>query len=219
MEKYMNVLKNCPLFQEMDEEQILQMMTYFDAKVVHFRKNENVLREGDKTRFMGIVLAGQVQVVRNDFWGNRSIVTHIEPSEIFGESFAWAEVEQMPVDVIASEETEVLLIDCLKMKQNFVSSRGAYGQIIFNLLKITASKNLLFNQKIEITSKRTTRDKLMTYLQLQAKRAGSNKFVIPYNRQELADFLQVERSGLSMEISKLCKEGVMENHKSQFILF
>ena len=219
MEKYMNVLKNCPLFLEMKEEQILQMMKYFDAKVVHFRKNESVLREGDKARFMGVVLTGQVQVVRNDFWGNRSIVTHIDPSEIFGESFVWAGVERMPVDVFCSEQADVLLIDCMKMKQNFASSGGAYGQIVFNLLKITASKNLFFNQKIEITSKRTTREKLMAYLQLQAKRVGSNQFTIPYNRQELADFLQVERSGLSMEISKLRKEGIIDNQKNHFTLF
>ena len=124
----------------------------------------------------------------------------------------------MPVDVVASEETDVLLIDCLKMKQNFTGADGTYGKMIFNLLKIVASKNLFFNQKIEITSKRTTREKLMTYLQLQAKRAGSNQFTIPYNRQELADFLQVERSGLSVEISKLRKEGVIDNQKEHFTL-
>lgn len=218
MEKYIRVLEHCPLFQGMEEEQIFQMMKYFDARVVHFRKNETVLREGDKTRCMGIVLAGQAKVVRVDFWGNRSIVTHIEQGELFGESFVWAGVERMPVDVVASEETEVLLIDCLKMKQNFTDSEGTYGQIICNLLKIVASKNLFFNQKIEITSKRTTREKLMTYLQLQAKRAGSNQFTIPYNRQELADFLQVERSGLSVEISKLRKEGVIDNQKEHFTL-
>ncbi len=218
MEKYIRVLEHCPLFQGMEEEQIFQMMKYFDARVVHFQKNQSVLREGDKTRCMGIVLTGQVQIVRVDFWGNRSIVTHIEQGELFGESFVWAGVERMPVDVVASEETEVLLIDCLKMKQNFADSEGTYGQIICNLLKIVASKNLFFNQKIEITSKRTTREKLMTYLQLQAKRAGSNQFTIPYNRQELADFLQVERSGLSVEISKLRKEGVIDNQKEHFTL-
>ena len=219
MEKYISVLEKCPLFQEIKEEQILQMWKHFDSRVAYFQKNQSVLREGDKTRFMGIVLTGQVQVVRVDFWGNRSIVTHIEQGELFGESFVWAGVERMPVDVVASEETEVLLIDCLKMKQNFAKSGGAYGQIVFNLLKITASKNLFFNQKIEITSKRTTREKLMAYLQLQAKRVGSNQFTIPYNRQELADFLQVERSGLSMEISKLRKEGIIDNQKNHFTLF
>lgn len=219
MEKYIHVLRKCPMFAEINENDILAMMKCFEARVAHFHKNESVLREGDKARYMGVVLSGEVKVVRIDFWGNRSIITHIEPSEIFGESFVWAGVEQMPVDVVASEESDVLLIDCLKMKKNFASSGGSYGQIIFNLLHIVSKKNLFFNQKIEITSKRTTRDKLMAYLQLQAKQAGSNKFAIPYNRQELADFLQVERSGLSMEISKLCKEGVIENKKNQFILF
>ena len=93
-----------------------------------------------------------------------------------------------------------------------------HNKLIFNLLKVVAAKNLLFNQKMEITSRRTTREKLLAYLNAQAKQHGSNSFTIPYDRQELADYLEVDRSGLSAEISKLRREGVLESQRSQFTL-
>ena len=140
----------------------------------------------------------------------------IEPTQIFGESFACADEKKMPVDIVASEDSEILMVDCQRVIHSCSNACDFHRHIIFNLLKIVAKKNILFNQKIEITSKRTTREKLLTYLLQQAKKTGSDEFSIPYDRQELADYLEVDRSGLSVEIGKLKKEGIIDNRKNIF---
>ena len=112
-----------------------------------------------------------------------------------------------------------MLIDCLKICHSCSNACQFHQQMIYNLLQIVAAKNLMFHQKIEVTSKRTTHEKLMAYLMLQAKQFGSLEFEIPYDRQELADYLEVERSGLSAEIGKLRRQGVIEADRSRFKIY
>jgi CRP-like cAMP-binding protein len=139
-------------------------------------------------------------------------------SEVFAEAFACAEIDAMPVTVIANEPCEVMLIDCSHILYTCSNNCGFHQQLIFNLMKDLATKTILFHQRIEITSKRSTREKMMAYLMLQAKKSGRNSFEISFDRQELADYLEVERSGLSAEISKLKKEGIINNQKNYFEL-
>lgn len=218
MKKYLQVLKRCTLFEKIEEDNLMAMLGCLGAKVGRYIKNDTIVAEGDSAKYIGIVLNGEVQIVQVDFYGNRSILTHGEPSQLFGESFACAGVETMPVGVVASKDSEVMLIDCHRITSPCCNACQFHNQVIMNLMKVVAAKNIAFHQKIEITSKRTTREKLMTYLFLQAKKNESNSFDIPYDRQELADFLEVERSGLSAEIGKLRKEGVLENKKNHFKL-
>ena len=209
MKKYSSVLQICPLFQGIDEEQTTALLGCLGARVTSADKNELIFLEGDPARFVGIVLRGEVQVVREDYYGKRSIVGRIGPGQLFGESFACANVSALPVSVAATERSEVMLIDCRRLTMSCSNACSFHGRMIFNLMKIMAAKNLMFHQKIEITSKRTTREKLMDYLLLQAKEKGSNHFTIPFDRQELADYLEVDLSGLSAVISKLRAEGVL----------
>lgn len=218
MEKYFDVLRKCSLFNNITNDNLLALLSCLGARVNKYAKKETILAEGEPARYIGIVLTGEVQIVQVDYWGNRSIVTNIEPSELFGESFSCADVEEIPVDVVAGEDTEIMLIDCRRITQSCTNACEFHRQIIYNLMKVVATKNIMLNQKIEITSKRTTREKLMTYLLLQAKRNKSNSFEIPYDRQELADYLGVERSGLSAEISKLRQEGIIRNKRNHFEL-
>ena len=178
-----------------------------------------ILSEGSPAKYVGIVLSGSAQIVQVDYYGNRNILSEIEPSQVFAEAFACAEVRSIPVTVIANEPCEIMLIDCSHILHTCSNHCGFHQQLIYNLMKDLASKTLLFHQRIEITSKRTTREKLLTYLMLQAKKADSNSFDIPFDRQELADFLEVDRSGLSAEISKLRKEGILDSEKNHFVLF
>lgn len=218
MKKYFDVLRNCPLFHQIEEESLNEMLGCLGAKEACYKKGDTILAEGDKAKYLGIVLKGSVQLVRVDYYGNRSILTNIEPPQLFGEAFACAGLESLPVDVIAAEDTEVLLLDALFIARPCGNACSFHYQTILNLLHIVAQKNLILHQKMEITSKRSTREKLMTYLLLQAKRAESSSFTIPYDRQELADYLGVERSGLSVEIGKLRKEKVLECRRSTFTL-
>ena len=218
MKKYLEILKQCLLFQDITDENLLAILGCLGAKTAHFQKKQTIISEGDFAGYIGIVLSGSAQIVQIDYFGNKSIMANIEPAGLFGESFACAGVETMPVNVIANEDTDIMLIDCLKITHSCSNACEFHQQIIFNLMKDIATKNLVFHQKIEITSKRSTREKLMTYLLSQAKRNESNSFEIPYDRQELADYLAVDRSGLSAEISKLRKEGVIKNRKNYFVL-
>lgn len=218
MKKYLPILRRCALFKQIEDENLITMLTCLGAKVESFDKKYTIFAEGKPAKHIGIVLSGTVQVIRVDYYGNRSILTEAGTAEMFSEAFACAEVEATPVTVIANEPCEVMLIDCSHILHTCHNNCGFHQQLIFNLMKDLASKTIMFHQKVEITSKRSTRDKLMTYLMLQAQKAGSSRFTIPFDRQELADYLEVERSGLSAEISKLRKEGIIKNERSDFEL-
>jgi len=218
MEKYFDVLRKCSLFQMVKDEDLLPLLSCLGARVQKFEKKEVILQEGEPAGFLGIMLSGSAQVVQIDYFGNRSIVSGVEPSEMFAESFACAFVPSIPVSVIANEPSEVMLIDCRCVMHSCSNSCGFHQQIIFNLMKSLAEKNIQFHKKIEITSKRSTREKLTAYLLSEAKKHSSASFDIPFDRQELADYLEVDRSGLSSEIGKMVKSGLLLSNKKHFEL-
>ena len=216
MKKYNEILERCALFEGIRLEDLSAMLGCIGGHTVRVAKGQPVCREGDPATHVGMVLSGAVRLVREDYYGNRSIVAHIGPAELFGETYACAGVAALPVSVVADEDSDLLLMDCRRITTTCSSACAFHSRIIYNLLRLVAVKNLVFDQKIQVTSKRTTREKLMTYLLNQAKLQSSNEFTIPYDRQELADYLEVDRSGLSAEISKLRREGVLESEKNRF---
>ena len=218
MKKHLEIIKKCPLFSSIAENDLLAMLNCLGARIVSFDKKYTIFAEGSPARHIGILLSGAVQMTQTDYYGNRSILISVSPGEVFAEAFACAEVPSMPVTAVAGEPCEVMLIECAHILNTCQNNCGVHQRLIYNLLKDLASKTVLFLQRIEITSKRTTREKLLTYLTLQAKKEGSNTFLIPFDRQELADYLEVDRSGLSAEISKLQKEGVLTSQKNRFVL-
>ena len=218
MKKYLNILKKCPLFIGIEDEELLRMLSCLGATVETYDKKYTVMAEGNSAKFIGIVLSGSVQIMQVDYYGNRSILGNVGPSEMFAEAFACAETKTIPVSVIATELSDIMLIDCAHILHTCKNGCGFHHQLIFNLMKDLATKSIMFHQRIDITSKRTTREKLLAYLFAEAKRAGKNSFYIPFDRQELADYLEVERSGLSAEISKLRAEGILESQKNHFRL-
>ena len=218
MKKYLEILKKCPLFFEIEENDLLRMLHCLGARVEFFDKKYTIFAEGSSARYIGIVLAGAAQIVQFDYYGNRSILSGISVGEVFAEAFACAEVRSLPVTVIANEPSEIMLIDCSHILHTCENNCGFHQKLIFNLMRDLAEKTILFHQKVEIVSKRTTREKLLAYLALRARQTGSNRFEIPFDRQELADYLEVERSGLSAEIGKMKREGIFKNEKNRFEL-
>lgn len=217
MKKYFDVLRQCSLFDNIAEGDLTPMLGCLGAVVRSFTKKENILSEGEAARYIGIVLTGSAGIEQTDYFGNRSIVASVSRAELFGETFSCAGVA-MPVDVVANEDSQIMFIDCRRITQSCSNACSFHQQMIYNLMKVIATKNLILHRKIEVTSKRSTREKLMAFLLLQAKRNNSNSFEIAYDRQGLADYLEVDRSGLSAEISKLRKEGVIKNRKNRFEL-
>lgn len=218
MKEFYPILERCPLFEGIRVENLSTMLDCIGGRTLSVLKGQPLYREGDPATHVGLVLSGAVRLVREDYYGNRSIVAHIAPGELFGETYACAGVISLPISVVADEDSVVLLMDCRRITTSCSNACAFHSRIVFNLLRLVAVKNLVFDQKIQVTSKRTTREKLMAYLLNQAKLQDSNSFSIPYDRQELADYLEVERSGLSAEISKLRKEGILESEKNRFTL-
>ena len=219
MKKYLEILKKCPLFDDIEEENLLRMLTCLGAKISVFDKKFTIFSEGTPARYIGIVLSGEVQISTTDYFGNRSIITNAGPGEIFCEAFACAELNSMPVSAVATEACEIMLIRADHILHTCENHCGFHNQLIYNLMKALAKKTVNYHKRIEATSKRTTREKLLAYLTAEAKERGTNTFDNPFDRQELADYLEVERSGLSAEISKLREEGIIENKKNHFIIF
>ncbi len=215
---FLPVLQKCPLFRGIDPAELPVLLECLGAKTVTAEKRQTVLREGAPARFVGVVLKGGVQILQEDYFGNRSILGLAETGELFGESFACAGTDSLPVSVVAARDSVLLLVDCRRVLSPCEKACGFHRTILSNLMQIMARKNLAFHQKIQITSRRTTREKLLAYLNVQAKVHGSAAFSIPFDRQELADYLGVERSGLSTEIGRLRAEGILECQKNHFIL-
>ena len=218
MEEFYSVLLACPLFQGIQREDLHGMLGCLQTRVLSVRKGQTVFREGDTTVSIGIVLTGSLLLTREDYDGNRSIVARADPKEMFGESYALSDSQPLAVTITAEEDSQVLLLDSRRIASCCANACSFHNQLIFNLLRIVATKNLMLHQKIQITANRTTREKLMAYLSAQAKQHGSRSFTIPFDRQALADYLEVDRSGLSAEISKLRKEGVLACRKNRFEL-
>lgn len=213
-----NILMNCPLFEGLTADELSALLVCLDAHTQSFAKGQFILSEGMPARDIGILLSGEAQLIRTDYYGNRSIMLSITPGELFAESFACSKAQQMPISIAAKDDCKVMLLDCRRLMTSCCNACTFHSRIIFNLLQIVADKNLILHQRALITAKRTTREKLLTYLLLRAKEAGQDDFSIPFDRQELADYLEVDRSGLSAELSKLKKEGILDYRKSNFRL-
>lgn len=218
MEQYFEILEKCPLFKGVQRDDISGVLKCLEVKIKEYRKGETVFLQGDAVNFFGVVLEGSIQIIRNDYYGNRSIVTTAMPSQLFAETFAFAKASTVPLSAWASGDSTVMFINPEKIIGQCSRVCGFHSRIISNLIKVMAGKNLEINKKLEIVSKRTTRDKLMTYLFLTSQELGTKSFTVPLNRQELADYLEVDRSGLSAEIGKLKKEGKLFCRRSEFTI-
>ena len=218
MNDFFPVLQSCPLFAGIAESDLAALLNCLSAVQKRFKKNGMVFFAGRKTDSMGIVLSGAVHVLRDDFWGKRKLVARIEPGELFGESFACLGVEELPVSVTAAEESEILLVNCRRIVTTCSSACTYHTGLIKNLMLILAKKNIAFIQKLEHITQATTREKLLSYLSEQARLAGKSAFTIPFNREELADYLSVERSAMSAELSKMKDDGLVLYRKNCFEL-
>ena len=212
MEKYLPVIKKSSLFTGISEEEILEMLQRLQSKITDFEKGSYILMSGDHTDSLGVLLEGRALIIQEDFWGSRNIISKIQEGQCFGESFASASESVLNVSVEAETRCKILF---LNVKQILAMDQE---QFLKNLLSDMAYKNLHFSEKLIHLGQRTTRAKLLSYLSAEAKRQGNVEFDLPFTRQQLADYLFVERSGLSLELSKMQKDGLIKFKKNHFIL-
>lgn len=216
MKKYLDILKTNSLFSGIDETDLENMLHCLSATVKSFSKNEIIYMMGEKISKVGIVVEGSVHIVKEDILGNRNIIAQINSGQIFGEAFACAAIDKLPISVNASTNCTVMFIDYKKVIYTCNNSCIFHHKLLENMLGILAMKNILLSNKIEHVSKRTIREKALSYLFSQAQQQGKSSFKISFNRQELADYLCVDRSALSSELGKLRDEGIIEFNRSDF---
>ena len=218
MEKYLESIQGCALFSGIEASQLEVLLGCLMAVNRSYEKNGFIFSAGDDVSCVGVVLSGSVHVLQEDYWGNRRILSRIGASSLFGEAFSCGETESIPVSVLAAERSEILLLDYKRIVTSCSSACGFHTALIQNMMKILARKNIMLTQKMAIVTHRTTRERLLAYLSTQAVQAGSSRFTIPFNRQELSDFLSVERSAMSAELSRMQGEGLLHTNKSEFEL-
>lgn len=209
--------KKIKLLNKIEYSSINEILTCLKAKVLSFKKDQIIYHINDSISNIGIILSGTVQISSIDFWGNRSILTELTMGDTFGEVYAIAQVNHIPVEVIATSNVSALFIPTQNILNN--DSSCAHKQIfIIHLLQEFTNKNLMLTKKIEHLSKRSIREKLNSYLSSEAIKHQSATFEIPFNRQELADYLSIDRSACSYELSKMKKEKLLNCHKNKFTI-
>lgn len=211
-------LSGTALFCGASPEEIGTMLDCLGAEKRSYRRNDAVYHAGDVISTMGLVLSGSVSIENDDVWGNRSILDRVGPGQVFAETYACVPGEPLMVSVVAAEDTEILFLDVSQVLDTGLPACRFHGQLVRNLLSISARKNLHLSRRILYTSSKSIRGRLLSYLSFQAAQHGSNEFEISFNRQQLADYLGVDRSAMSHELSEMRRDGLLRVNRSHFIL-
>ncbi|TQQ85081.1 Crp/Fnr family transcriptional regulator [Peptacetobacter hominis] len=214
--KKREILNNSALFDGVSENDIISMLECLNAVSKKFKKDETIYRIGDFIESIGFVLSGSVSIERYDIWGNRKIIGKISPGDIFGESYACSSEDPLMVNIVSDCDTEILFMNVNRVMAVCSNSCRLHSRIVKNLLNILAHRNLDFTRKIEYLTQKTIREKVLLYLSYEDSKSDSEYFKIPFNRQQLADYLSVDRSALSAELSKMQKDGLIEFKKDIF---
>lgn len=218
MQKFLPVLSKTLLFDGLTNDEIISILPCLNAQQARYEKGHFIHHQGDTPTTVGIILQGSIQIIQEDFWGNRAILTQLEKTDLFGEAFCCAQIDRLPISIITISDCDVLLVDYQKVITSCTSSCLFHHRLISNMLKIIAQKNVGLMEKIQHLMRRGSREKILSYLSGEARRQQSNAFTIPFNRQELADYLSIDRSALSNELSKMRKEGIIDFERSYFVL-
>jgi len=216
MKKNLKILKNSPLFKNLRENEIMEILTICGSYTKLYKKENYIYHKGDNINHIGIILNGKANIVKEDYWGNRNIVATLKQHSLFAEIFIFLKNEPLNISVVASTDAKVLFIDISKLIEN--SKTHFINTFIENLIIIISKKTLILNRKIEHLSKRTIKEKVMSFLSEQSEINNSKTFKIPFSRQEMADYLAVDRSALSRELSNIKNEGLIEYNKNNFTL-
>lgn len=220
MNDYEPILQKVSLFDGIRPGEWERMLGCLGAVRRSYPAGEFILMAGQPAARVGVLLAGDAQVLREEYSGARTILAALAPGDLFAEAFACAGggEQTLPVSVLAVSDCRVLLIDYRKIIEICPSACEFHTRLVRNMLAVLADKNLLLNRRLGHLSRRTTREKLLSYLSEEAALCGGGEFDIPFDRQGLADYLCVERSAMSAALSKLREEGLLETRRSHFRL-
>lgn len=211
-------LSKTVLFHGASPEEVETMLSCLHAETKIYQRGNVIYHAGDVIRSMGLVLSGSVSIENDDVWGNKSILDRVHTGQVFAETYACVPGEPLMISVIAAEPAEILFLDTGRVLHLCENACGFHNKLIRNLLSIASQKNLSLSRRIFHTSSKSIRGRLLSYLSYQATQHNSREFDIPFNRQQLADYLSVDRSAMSNELSKMQRDGLLRVDRSHFIL-
>lgn len=211
-------LSNSQLFYGLKEEEVESLLGCLSAEKRNYKKGEIILSEGSITENVGIVLSGMAMISCSDVWGNNSILGNAAPGSIFAEAYACIPGQPLLVTVTATEDTSILYMNVGRILTTCTNTCPFHAKLARNLLAVTAYKSLQLSQRIQHTSSKSVRGRLLSYFSQCAKSVGKNSFLIPYNRQQLADYLNVDRSTMCNELSKMQKDGIIKYERNRILL-
>lgn len=214
----MKIFYNSVIFKDMSTDEIEKCLSALHAAGKTYKKDEMILMAGDATERFGLVLEGSVTIESNDIWGNRTILSHVGEMQFFAETYALLENETLLVDVRANENCRILFFGIGSLKRLRLLNELWAMKFICNMLEISAHKNVVLSGRSFHISPRTIRERILSYLNTVSLQKHSTEFDIPFDRQQLADYLNVDRSALSNELSKLQREGILKSRKNHFEL-
>lgn len=218
MKNYIEILSKTKLFSGVSKEDIESMLGCLNAKLYDYKKGDYVFRQGEHLSNITILVKGSLHIQKDDYWGNRAIVNRVAIGEMFGEAYIAPESGHLLNDVVAVEDSSVIFFDVKRIIMVCSSACRFHTMVVQNLFFSISEKNRKLVQKLGYISNRSTREKLMAYLSEESKKLNSSSFTIPFNRQQLADFLSVDRSAMSNELCKMRNEGLIRFEKNYFEL-
>ena len=213
-----HLLAGTRLFQGIREHEIEAMLTCLSAEERTYGKDAYIYRAGDVTGRLGVVMEGAVNIIKDDVWGNRKIIENIGRGQIFGETYACLKGEPLMVDVQASERSRILFMDVNRILTTCSSSCDFHNRLIRSLMYVLAGKNLMLTKKMDIITPKSLRERVMVYLSQESVKQGGRTVTVPFNRQQMADYLSVDRSALSAELSRMQRDGVISYEKNRFTI-
>ena len=213
-----HLLAGTRLFQGIREHEIEAMLTCLSAEERTYGKDAYIYRAGDVTGRLGVVMEGAVNIIKDDVWGNRKIIENIGGGQIFGETYACLKGEPLMVDVQASERSRILFMDVNRILTTCSSSCDFHNRLIRSLMDVLAGKNVMLTKKMDIITPKSLRERVMVYLSQESVKQGCRTVTVPFNRQQMADYLSVDRSALSAELSRMQRDGVISYEKNRFTI-
>ena len=213
-----DILQRSLLFRGLTPEEISDALVFLHAEEKRYAKGTGILHAGTLTDRMGLVLEGSVTIENNDMWGNRSILSHVGKGQFFAETYAYLSDEPMLVDVVANENCRILFLRIGSLRRSSPSDNSWGMTFVSNLLSVSAHKNLALSERSFHTAPKTIRGRVLSYLNTVSLQKDSHEFDIPFDRQQLADYLNLERSALSKELGKMQRDGLITVRKNHFVL-
>ena len=207
-----------PLFQGLEREEISEVLQKFHGLIKHFSKSDYIYLAGDCVENLCVVLDGTVQMIKEDIWGEKSIIANLGAGSVFAENFLGKLGDRSAVSYFVASDSEVLMLPLGGSLLHVNTNSKAALRVMCNIVSILADNNTRLIEKTEILCKKTLRSKILAYLEQEARNKQSHQFTIPFNRTDLANYLDADRSALTRELARMKDEGIIDYTKNTFTL-